>query len=217
VPSILGKDLPPCGLHPQVAYENLNRKIRHRWLYFRGENPVTDICRSIGEDLGNQEILWPPFTLKGKKKPRTPWRHELVFQYELRWIKYFIRESQIVEPMTESELLERRKEQSIPFELRLGGHEEKYVLDLWESWHKKKRAPFPPLPGAADLGQQFDAQSKVADSEGNDSNTSLDSSETVLVSPPLPTAPPPTPMGKADDFQLDLRTRPPGSSPRDPK
>ncbi|KAF2638938.1 hypothetical protein P280DRAFT_66789 [Massarina eburnea CBS 473.64] len=155
MPSLLGKDLPPCGLEPQVAYGNVNLEIRKCWLYFRGEKSLNDVCRYVEYAIHRQNTL--------PRDERTPWRRAGVMRYELRWIDYFVRESQITEPLTESELLNRRKESSIPPELGFRCSD-KYALHLWEEWQKKKRVPSPILPDVV-----------------------LSSPDTVVVSPPQST------------------------------
>ena len=150
MPSLLGKDLPPCGLNPQVAYENVNARLRKRWIYFRGKKTASDVCQVVKDDLDNQNFLFPAFSVPSaigrSKQQRTPWRREAVFSYEVRWIDYFLREAQAMEPMTESELIAHAEQPSIPKELGLRC-DEKDVLALWDAWHAKKRAPSPLVPG----------------------------------------------------------------------
>jgi hypothetical protein len=142
VPSLFSKDLPPCGLDLQVAYENVNERLRKCWLHFRGEKSVAEVCQVVKDDLDNQKYLFPAFgpTREVARKQRIPWRRETVFNYEIKWIDYFLREAHAVEPMTESEIIARTKQSSIPKELGLWC-DDLHVLDLWEAWHTKKRTP----------------------------------------------------------------------------
>lgn len=76
VPAIFGKDLPPCGPEVQVAYENVNTRLRKHWLAHRGHQPVVEVCNVVKEELVNQNFLFPAFTIKGVFKKRKPWRRE---------------------------------------------------------------------------------------------------------------------------------------------
>ncbi|KAF2680195.1 hypothetical protein K458DRAFT_393162 [Lentithecium fluviatile CBS 122367] len=149
MPSLLGKDLPPCGLPIQVAYENVNSRLRERWLYFRGQKSVVDVCQVIKDNLVNQSTHFPPFTrpsgLPAKNVKRTPWRREDVFLYEVCWIHYFLREALAPEPVIESGLDGRANQPAIPEELGLQCNR-KDVLELWDAWHVKKRARSPAAP-----------------------------------------------------------------------
>jgi hypothetical protein len=170
VPSLIGQDLPPCGLSVQVAYENVNARLRKRWLYFRGQKPLSEVCQVVKDDLANQSILFPssPRASRsiGKSPHRTPWRRESVFYYEIRWIDYFLRETRVPEPMTESELLSRADQPVIPKELGLECNR-KDVLALWDIWHKKKRAMSPPLPG---MDAEFDLKAGLSGVERDPEN-----------------------------------------------
>lgn len=171
VPSLFGSDLPPCGLHAQVAYEHVNTRLRKRWLFFRGEKSVSEICQVVKDDLDNQQYLFPAFSRPKEtgmpKRQRTPWRSETVFAYEVQWIEYFLREAQAIKPMTESELIIQAKQTSIPKELDLRC-ERKDVQALWGAWHAKKRAPSPMMPGG-EVGRALKAVMeevvKVADGD----------------------------------------------------
>jgi len=136
-------------MNPQVAYENVVGRLRTRWLYFRGEKSSIDVCQVLKDDLNNQDFLFPvhrPSIQASRFQQRTPWRREAVFYYETRWIDYFLREAQATDSMTESELISREHQSSIPRELGLRC-DKKNVLTLWDAWHAKKRAPSPLVPG----------------------------------------------------------------------
>jgi hypothetical protein len=151
VPPLFSKDLPPCGMNPQVAYENVVALLRKRWLYFHGEKSLTDVCRVVKDGLDNQGFLFPvrgPSSTTTRPQQRMPWRREAVFYFETRWIEYFLREAQATEPMTEPNLISHENQSSIPKELGLRC-DKKDVLALWDAWHAKKRAPSPLVPGAS--------------------------------------------------------------------
>ncbi|KAF1957442.1 hypothetical protein CC80DRAFT_361645, partial [Byssothecium circinans] len=93
VPSLLGKDLPPCGPEVQIAYENVNNMIRERWLSQLGKEPLNKSCIYVRRQLFTQQLVSPPFN-RPDQRHRVPWRREIVFLYELRWIAYFVRESE---------------------------------------------------------------------------------------------------------------------------
>jgi len=147
VPSLFGVDLPPCGPETQVAYENVVNKLRSRWLAQRGKASTVDLCLAFKDELANQNTLWPAFYLKGPNKKRKPWRREQVFMWELRWIDYFLQEAQaqVPELLSESEIMERKKEPSVPTALGLNLKRDD-VRKMWDEWHLKKRAKKQGLP-----------------------------------------------------------------------
>lgn len=145
MPALFGHDLPPCGVEIQVAYENVKNELRRVWLAHRGQLNILDVCRVVKDDLKYQAKVFTPFSPAGKR--RKPWRRENVFKYELRWMDYFLREAyaQAPELLTESELLDRLKESSVPLELafNITRHD---ILKLWDEWNAKKRAKTPTPP-----------------------------------------------------------------------
>jgi hypothetical protein len=148
VPPLFGTDLPPCNAEVQVAYGIINSKLRQRWLNSRGQASTTDICKAVKEELSQQNTLWPPFALKGPFKRRKPWCRETVFKYQMYWIEYFNREAQALEPLTESEIMDRKKQASVPRELRFNVVRFD-ISKLWDQWHEKKRAKTPLVPGVS--------------------------------------------------------------------
>ncbi|KAF2012596.1 hypothetical protein BU24DRAFT_411944 [Aaosphaeria arxii CBS 175.79] len=201
MPALFGTDLPPCGLEPQVAYEIVVARLRERWLNAKGRRGVIDICQELRELLRDQEHLWPPFMLKGVMKKRKPWRREPVFKYELYWADYFVREANEQAPalMTESELMDRRMQSAVPFELKFNV-DRSDLLKLWEDWNNKKRAKTPALPGIDEEtvveGQHAADETiervKSGNSEGSDSAPkSVDSSQATIVHHPGPQGAPP--------------------------
>ncbi|KAF2715337.1 hypothetical protein K504DRAFT_529528 [Pleomassaria siparia CBS 279.74] len=149
IPSVFGTELPPCNAEVQIAYENVVKTLRSRWLHHRGRVAAIDICYAVKEELANQNFLYPAFTLKGKNKKRKPWRREYVFKYELRWIEYFVTEAaaQTPELMTESELMERKKEASAPGVLGFNLGDRADVRKLWDEWNVRRRVKLSPVPG----------------------------------------------------------------------
>jgi hypothetical protein len=152
VPSLFGVDLPPCNAEIQIAYENVVNLLRFRWLDQHGQTDAVDLCHAVKTELTNQNFMYPAFSIKGKYKKRKPWRRENVFKYELRWIDYFIKEAQAQCPdlMTESEVLERRKEASAPGVLGFNLADWPDVRKLWDEWHVKKRAKTLAMPERID-------------------------------------------------------------------
>ncbi|KAI4702774.1 hypothetical protein J4E89_010308 [Alternaria sp. Ai002NY15] len=151
VPILFSNDLPPCGLLPQLAYENTVRRLRKLWLERAHQEsadiPLPSLCRLVLDDLKAEEEELPAGSQAGTKN-RTPWRRETVFQYELRWAKYFVREAETAEKrvtMTEKQLDKQDfmdKMYPIPKELKIyvnNKKNQKMVSDMWKEWHHKKR------------------------------------------------------------------------------
>jgi len=151
VPALLHDQLPPCGLYPQVAYENVIRRLRKIWFQRAVQDannvPVVEICNWILQDLRIEAEDSPPGTECGTKQ-RQPWRREDVFRYEICWTQYFVREAEVLEmraTMSEEELEKqdfRDKLHPIPKELDIyikKSCNKKTVLDSWKAWHQMKR------------------------------------------------------------------------------
>jgi hypothetical protein len=150
VPPLFGKDLPPCGPEIQVAYENVVGRLRELWFAHHGRTSATDICRIAKENLDRQKEAFPnSFAGKPSSSRPRPWRRQNVFNYELKWIAYFIREAQILdgahEKKSEAELLEFKKESPVPNELGLHLNNGA-VIKMWGEWHGKKRVLAPVVP-----------------------------------------------------------------------
>lgn len=135
VPALLNESLPPCGPILQVAYANVNSAIRSQWFQHEGQKSLEEITLAVHQDLIKQ---------KWSREPLIPWRCIDVLQWEIRWARYFIRESQNPDALTESEILEQREDSHIPKELGLACNKQD-VLDLWEAWHREKRTIPQPL------------------------------------------------------------------------
>lgn len=94
VPTLCSTALPPCGLLPQLAYENIVHRLRALWLS-RSQNPsanlsVTSVCRIVLADLKTEED-------QPVSQPLNPWRRSSVFAYEVRWARYFVREAETMD------------------------------------------------------------------------------------------------------------------------
>jgi hypothetical protein len=85
MPSLFSDALPPCGLIPQIAYENVVQRLRKLWLQCAVDHPVNihvlDLCKQIAEELSNESDEHPIDSQLGSKA-RRPWRRENVFKYE---------------------------------------------------------------------------------------------------------------------------------------
>ncbi|KAF2654765.1 hypothetical protein K491DRAFT_693568 [Lophiostoma macrostomum CBS 122681] len=149
MPALFCTDLPPCGLEGQVGYEIVNGKLRDRWLNGLGRLSALQVCEAVKDELRQQNYMWPPYSVKGKFKRRKPWCRESVFKHQLEWIDYYLREAQMQAPelLTESEIMDRKKDSSIPPELKLNV-DRRDVLKLWDEWNEKKRAKTPVMPEA---------------------------------------------------------------------
>ncbi|KAH5027817.1 hypothetical protein HBI64_203220 [Parastagonospora nodorum] len=144
--------LPPCGLEIQLAYQNIVHSLRRRWLRAAADDPATkptalDIALSLKSDLDDEAVIHPPGSL-AHTKTRRPWRRENVFNFEIRWAAYFVREAEVEKGWGKTDAEERRKVEYsqlrdlIPQELgvavrRRGNVEDVYAL--WREWHAGKR------------------------------------------------------------------------------
>ena len=85
MPSLFSDALPPCGLIPEIAYENVVQRLRKLWLQRAVDHPVNihvlDLCKQIAEELSNESDDQPIDSQLGSKA-RRPWRRENVFNYE---------------------------------------------------------------------------------------------------------------------------------------
>lgn len=101
VPTLFDTTLPPAGPIVQIAYSNVNKRLREMWLRYRGLWSVSDVCHAVRANLENEAARCPPFkhgeVLHGMWV-RVPWRREVVFFYELRWVEYFVHEAEGVHP-----------------------------------------------------------------------------------------------------------------------
>ncbi|KAH7348110.1 hypothetical protein BKA66DRAFT_505094 [Pyrenochaeta sp. MPI-SDFR-AT-0127] len=154
IPSLFSKDLPPCGPIPQVAYENVNNRLRKRWLQCTVENPanvsIFHICTVVNEDLEAENQRLSTGSERDGKALK-PWRRQNVFQYELRWAKYFMREAEMIMKIPSMSTEEWEKQEfvnrmfPIPKGLRIyikNTANKKSILELWTAWHSIKRGDF---------------------------------------------------------------------------
>jgi hypothetical protein len=85
MPTLFSDDLPPCGLIPQIAYENVVQRLRKLWLQRAVDHPVNihvlDLCKQVAEELSEEADDQPVDSQLGTKA-RRPWRRENVFKYE---------------------------------------------------------------------------------------------------------------------------------------
>ncbi|KAF1946976.1 hypothetical protein EJ02DRAFT_461938 [Clathrospora elynae] len=151
MPTLLSTDLPPCGLIPQLAYENVNNRLRKLWLQRATKEPVdvplVGLCNRVREDL-EAEAEASPIDSELGIKARKPWRRENVFVYELCWSRYFVRESEVMEkrPKMSAKELEQQEflevKYPIPRELKIinkNNLNTKIVIEGWKKWHHGKR------------------------------------------------------------------------------
>lgn len=149
VPNLFSKTLPPCGPIPQVAYENVNYRLRKLWLQRTADtidnHPVSllSICRTVKETLDTEAENFPH-----TGQPELPWRRQDVMLYELRWAAYFIREAELLEKsgtMSEgNKARQRYMDRLFPVlrELRIvvrNGVNKQGVLEKWRVWNRGKR------------------------------------------------------------------------------
>jgi len=180
MPILFSNDLPPCGLLPQLAYENTVRRLRKLWLERAHQEsadiPLPSLCRLVLDDLKAEEEELPAGSQAGTKN-RTPWRRETVFQYELPWAKYFVREAETAEKrvtMTEKQLDKQDfmdKMYPIPKELKIyvnNKKNQKMVSDMWKEWHHKKRGTVEQESAGLGVGGAKDDDVEPAGDDGED-------------------------------------------------
>ncbi|KAF2005393.1 hypothetical protein P154DRAFT_559930 [Amniculicola lignicola CBS 123094] len=184
MPSLFGKELPPCGAGVQVAYENVSQRLRTLWLNHRGRLAPADICKAVSADLNRQQKQRPFGSLRGVPKRRVPWRRENVFKFELSWIAYFLREAQTLATleMTESEIMDRKMRSPVPTELGFNISRPD-CLKLWDTWNDRKRKPTPQLP-EEDLGSEENTPNGTVEPTTNEKveeNSTVNMSDASLV------------------------------------
>ncbi|KAI4941043.1 hypothetical protein J4E86_010543 [Alternaria arbusti] len=180
VPILFSNDLPPCSLLPQLAYENTVHRLRKLWLERAHQEsadiPLPSLCRLVLDDLKAEEEELPAGSQAGTKN-RTPWRRETVFQYELRWVKYFVREAETAEKrvtMTEKQLDKQDfmdKMYPIPKELKIyvnNKKNQKMVSDSWKVWHHKKRGTVEQESAGLGVGGSKEEDGETAGEGGED-------------------------------------------------
>ncbi|KAL1793784.1 hypothetical protein ACET3X_008766 [Alternaria dauci] len=180
MPTLFSTNLPPCGLLPQLAYENIVHRLRALW-HECSQNPsanisVPSLCREVLDALKTEEDQPVSQTLN-------PYRRPSVFMYEIRWARYFMREAETMEKrpgMTEKQADKQDfmdRMYPIPKELKIvvaNRKNQKQILDLWKAWHHGKRGtvetedPGLGVGGAREDGgeQGEDGKTEVAAGEG---------------------------------------------------
>lgn len=151
-PALLSLVLPPCGLLFQVAYSNIVHRLRNDWVAHvashtdnsHDSTSVRDICKSLRLVLRAESNAHPPGASAGTGA-RQPWRREEVFQFEMMWIRYFVREAETMRDfrrMSEKRrvAVKAQMEQSVvPKELSMDVTQPD-VKQLWVEWQNGKRA-----------------------------------------------------------------------------
>lgn len=92
MPTLFDPKLPPVGPERQVAYERLVKILRERWIFSQGTRSAVDLTRELHDELADEakrSYLW--------NSHRVPWRREEVFQFEMQWSEWFLREATIEE------------------------------------------------------------------------------------------------------------------------
>ncbi|KAL6706671.1 hypothetical protein ACN47E_005213 [Coniothyrium glycines] len=151
LPYLLDRDLPPCGPIPQVAYQNVNNRLRKLWTSRAGTSlhslTLPAICNMLLAELEQEAKVFLSTSLQGTRdcEPRC---REDVFTYEIRWARYFVREAKALEArkeMTDDEL-EKQDFQDrlypIPKDLEItvkNSANRRTVYGMWTKWHQMKR------------------------------------------------------------------------------
>jgi hypothetical protein len=94
MPSLLSTSLPPVGLELQVSYQNVLHRLRRIWLHHAADASTNtsflDMCKLVQSHLEGEYSSHQLTTV-----PRTPWRRDSVFKWELKWAAYFVREADL--------------------------------------------------------------------------------------------------------------------------
>ncbi|KAF5844484.1 hypothetical protein GGP41_007514 [Bipolaris sorokiniana] len=158
MPPLFGCELPPCGLMPQIAYQNVVQRLRKWWLLRAKETPteisLTYICEKVFDDLLDESEKLP-FGKANNTTRRTPWRREQVFKFEPCWAHYFVLEARQMNERSSTTAMKQETRDAHPeaeygIPMTLGIHvknpaNREHVCHLWREWHKKKRRPIPTL------------------------------------------------------------------------
>jgi hypothetical protein len=138
MPSLITTTLPPCGLDATIAYENVLHRLRLLWLYTPAPTSLLSLCATVELALAHENLIYP----------LRPYRRLAIFIYELRWIKYFIREADVAEKWDKMSTEEKRTQEFMdrlyvmPKELEIGFQKKENqegVLMKWEVWNTVKR------------------------------------------------------------------------------
>lgn len=159
-PSLFSMSLSPCGLYAQMAYQNILHRLRRLHIHHSGTTSILSICEAI-RDLLDVEEQASRVGTQALTGTRSPWRREIVFDYEMRWAKYFVREAEVLERWKEMDEMQRAKQvlahrlYPVPKELNIIFRNRvnvKEVHKLWKAWQEEKRA---------DIQMDAGAESKV--------------------------------------------------------
>ncbi|EUC44096.1 hypothetical protein COCMIDRAFT_99022, partial [Bipolaris oryzae ATCC 44560] len=189
MPPLFGCELPPCGLMPQLAYQNVVQRLRKLWLLHAKEDPteisLTHICEQVFDDLLDESEKLP-FGKANKITRRTPWRREQVFKFERCWAHYFVLEARRMNERSRMTAMERETqdvhfEEEYPIPTTLGIHvknhaNREHLCQLWREWHKKKRRPVPILNlqgSAAAVGDKAGSMQDDSKESGETENDSV--------------------------------------------
>lgn len=93
IPALFDPKLPPVGPERQVAYERLVKLLRERWTLAKGERSAVELTRELRDELA--EDARRTFRLGSSR--RTLWRRNAVFQFEIQWSEWFLKEATIEE------------------------------------------------------------------------------------------------------------------------
>ena len=81
------------GPERQVAYERLVKLLRERWTLAKGERSAVELTRELRDELADEAKRSSSLG----SGTRTPWRRNAIFQFEIRWSEWFLKEATIEE------------------------------------------------------------------------------------------------------------------------
>ena len=81
------------GPERQVAYERLVKLLRERWTLAKGERSAVELTRELRDELADEAKRSSSL----RSGTRTPWRRNAIFQFEIRWSEWFLKEATIEE------------------------------------------------------------------------------------------------------------------------
>ena len=93
VPALFDPELPAVGPERQVAYERLVKLLRERWTLAKGERSAVELTRELRDELADEAKRSSSLG----SGTRTPWRRNAIFQFEIRWSEWFLKEATIEE------------------------------------------------------------------------------------------------------------------------
>jgi hypothetical protein len=93
VPALFDPKLPAVGPERQVAYERLVKLLRERWTLAKGERSAVELTRELRDELADEAKRSSSLG----SGTRAPWRRNAIFQFEIRWSEWFLKEATIEE------------------------------------------------------------------------------------------------------------------------